>query len=186
MIHKQISMDEIMNPPKEVKIPEVTGPDAIRIPDDVWENRCMKCVHRCAKNNNPVSKDMLWRSWNYEGIIPCKILGLAKCNDMPGECLSFEPSIWMYGICGSCEHDNNFFDGFCMKKDHAPQRRVCYGTDYGGDERKKDYYSRHRFCVCDDYKPNEYVREKMKEEQDGQRTGDSTTERITEPSVQTV
>ena len=64
-----------------------------------------------------------------------------------------------------------------MKEDHAPQRRVCYGTDYGGDEKKVDYYSRHRFCVCDDYEPNEYVREKMKEEQ---RTGDGTTEQTAE------
>ena len=130
-----------------------------KIPDDVWEDRCRLCIHKNAQENIPVP---LWavHKPQYEEIIPCRIMSICRSNDRPGECMSFAPQMKVYGICETCRYNNIFEDDFCMKKDHAEQRRVFFGTHYGGDERKIDYYSRHRLSVCDDYEPDQYVKER--------------------------
>ena len=157
----QISIDDLLREketPSKVVIPSSgPGEKVYRIPEDVWETRCSLCVHKHAQENIEVP---LWavHKPQYSGIIPCRIMTISRPNERPGECMSFTPRIDCYGICETCEHDNIFSEGFCMKKDHAEQHRVFYGMDYGGDERKIDYYSRHRFCVCADYEPNKYAR----------------------------
>lgn len=156
----QISFDDLMkDEPRKVEIPEPQqGEKVYIIPQDVWENRCRMCVHKNSSENIPVTLYMIEKPW-FNNVIPCRIMRLNEhMHDTPGECMNFEPGIRCYGICASCKYDNIFYEGFCMKENHAPQRRVMYGKDYGGEPRKKDYYSRHRFSVCDDYAPDEYAR----------------------------
>ena len=150
----QISMFEIMAQAREpVTVPRPqAGEKVYVIPDDVWENRCRYCAHKHAKENRPIPISIINKCF-YENVIPCQILSICKPDRMPGECLSFTPYN-VYGLCCTCEHDNMFCEGFCRKPDHAPERRVCYGGNYGGDERNVDYWGRHRFSVCDDYTPN--------------------------------
>lgn len=166
MIH-QVSIDELIpkeEPKIETEIPfaRYDGEKVYTIPDDVWETRCQLCIHKTGEKNVPIP---LWavHKRQYETIIPCRIMSICRPNDHPGECMSFAPRMDVYGICATCEHNNTFHDGFCMKEDHAEQRRVFYGTHYGGDDRKIDYYSRHRLSVCDDYKPDEYAKRKEKQ-----------------------
>lgn len=159
----QISIDELLRqeePPVKIEIPVARDEKetVYRIPEDVWEGRCQLCVHKNASKNIPIP---LWavHKPQFSEIIPCRIMAISRPNDRPGECMSFAPHMSTYGICETCKHNNIFHEGFCMKEDHAEQHRVFYGTDYGGDARKIDYYSRHRLSVCDDYEPDQYVKE---------------------------
>ena len=160
----QISIEDLLReeepPPKKTEIPVSmhSGEKIYTIPDDVWEGRCRFCTHRNGAENIPVP---LWAIYKpqYAEIIPCRILSICRPNDRPGECMSFAPRMDTYGICGTCRYNSIFHDGFCTKDDHAEERRVYWGTDYGGDARKVDYYGRHRLSVCDDYAPDSYVKE---------------------------
>ena len=159
----QITIDDLLRkdePKPKIVIPvsKYDGEKVYTIPEDVWETRCIHCQHKNADENTPIPHWAMWK-YMYDKIIPCRVMGIARMHDRPGECMSFTPKYGTYGICESCKHNNCFFDEFCMKEDHAPQRRVYYGTDYGGDERKIDYYSRHRLSVCDDYEPDDSVKE---------------------------
>ena len=115
----------------------------ITIPDEIWSSRCRYCSHRTSDINWPFPLSQLDRP----GGKPCRIIRLFK-SKIPGECVNFTPDN-VYGICETCEHNNYFCKGFCMKKGHAEQRRVFYGNDLGGS----DYYGRHRFSTCADYEP---------------------------------
>jgi hypothetical protein len=159
----QISMDELLRneePPVKVEIPVAMFGDekVYRIPDDVWEGRCKLCIHRNGAENIPVPIKAVHKP-QYSEIIPCRIMTVSRPNDRPGECMSFAPRMDTYGICGTCIHNSIFHEGFCTKIDHAEEHRVYWGTDYGGDERKVDYYGRHRLSVCDDYAPDRYALE---------------------------
>lgn len=161
-MRNQITIDDLLceAEPREkaVELPApVAGEKVFTIPDDVWETRCQLCRHKNAEKNVPIP---LWavHSPHYSDVVPCLIMGVCRPNEMSGECMSFAPRIDCYGICGSCKHDNYFHEGFCMKENHGPERRVYYGQTYGGDEKKLDYWGRHYLSVCDDYKPDEYAR----------------------------
>ena len=158
----QITIDDLLYEAeprtKAVELPApVAGEKVFTIPDDVWETRCQLCIHKNAEKNVSIP---LWavNSPHYSDVVPCLIMGVCRPNDRPGECMSFAPRIDCYGICGSCKHDNCFHEGFCMKDNHAPERRVYYGQTYGGDAKKLDYWGRHYLSVCDDYEPDEYAR----------------------------
>lgn len=163
----QISMDELLRqtaPEARIVIPvALDGEKVYRIPQDVWETRCQICGHKNGPENIPVPLWAIHRP-QYEKIIPCKIMAVLgdSLKERQGECMNFTPKFGTYGICESCRHNNCFYEGFCTKEDHGPQRRVYYGKNYGGDERKVDYWGRHRLSVCDDYEPNEYAREANK------------------------
>lgn len=155
MKNLQISMDEILRqqePEVRIEIPvqRSDGEKIYQIPQDVWENRCQICAHKNAGENRPIP---LWavHSYRFDKVIPCRIMSISRPNDRPGECMSFTPRHGLEGICETCKYNNYFHEGFCTKEGHAPQHRVYYGGNYGGDERKLDYYGRHRFSVCDDY-----------------------------------
>ena len=120
------------------------GERFITIPDEIWRNRCTYCKHKESTVNWPLPVSEIDRP----GDKPCRIIRLFS-EKMPGECANFTPDN-VYGICGTCIHDNYFCKGFCDKADHAPQRRVFWGNDLGGS----DYYGRHRLSTCDDYEPN--------------------------------
>ena len=156
---RQISIDELLRPVVKIEIPlPMSDEEKIyTIPQDVWETRCIHCEHKNASENRPIPSWAVWKH-QYSEIIPCRIMTLSHPGrEMTGECMSFAPKLKTPGICYSCEHSNCFHEGFCMKEDHAPQRRVFYGTNYGGDEKNKDYWSRHVLSICDDYKPNHFV-----------------------------
>lgn len=155
---RQVTMDDLLRPEKPKQIPKANGEKVIMIPEDVYEHRCRNCIQFTGAENTPVPLAVVHMAWCQE-LIPCRILAIARCNDRTGECMSFAPRFGLYGVCESCRHNNIFHDGFCEKEDHAEQRRVYYGTDYGGDERKVDYYSRHRLSVCDDYEPDQFAKE---------------------------
>lgn len=152
-MNEQISMDELMKP-KEKEITEIPihSGHVIQIPDDVWETRCKVCIHKNSERNIPCDLTEIWRSC-YEKILPCRIIGIAKCCDIPGECKSFAPRLDASGFCRTCAHTSHFHDGYCMKADHAPEHQVCIGNDYG-----QEYY-RHSLFVCDDYEPDQNVKE---------------------------
>lgn len=158
---QQVSIYDVIaesEPKKEIHLPKIQGDRVYSIPDDVWETRCRICIHRNAEKNAPIPSSIVHKPY-YEKMIPCRIMSVSRPNDMPGECMSFAPVHNLYGICATCRNSNCFLDGFCRKADHAEQRRVYYGQDYGGDERKRDYWGRHRLSVCDDYDPEEGVQE---------------------------
>lgn len=161
---KQMSIDDFLHktePEARIEIPIARSETEkiYTIPQDVWENRCQICVHKKAEENRPIP---LWAvySYQYDKIIPCRIMGISRPNDRPGECMSFAPIYGLEGICESCQYNNQFCEGFCTKENHAPQRRVYWGGNYGGDERKRDYWGRHRFSVCDDYKRHSVFEER--------------------------
>ena len=157
---RQMSIYELMPEEEpEVVLPQpAAGERVYTIPQDVWENRCRICVHKRGEENIPMPKSAVWQ-YRYEEIIPCRIMGISQPNVMPGECMSFAPAQWAWGLCATCKHDaGTFHEGFCFKEDHAEQHRVCYGTHYGGDDRKRDYWGRHRLSTCDDYEPDEFAK----------------------------
>lgn len=164
-MNMQISMDDLLRAeeePRKVVIPvsRYDGERVYQIPADVWEKRCRYCVHKSADENRPIPAWAVHKD-QYEEIIPCRIMAISQPNEMPGECMNFAPKITTCGICATCRNNGaEFHEGFCFKKNHAEQRRVCYGKSYGGDKRKIDYYARHRLSVCDDYEPDEYVDER--------------------------
>lgn len=170
-MNHQITVNELLNQMERTEITEITiagyAEDKVyMIPQDVWENRCSKCVHKNAMKNIPVPVGAVHKH-QYAEIIPCRIMSLCRPNEMPGECMSFAPKIGTYGICDSCRFNNHFSDGFCSKEDHAPQRRVYWGGDYGGDEKNRDYWGRHRFSVCDDYEPDNYASKEAQHDTSG-------------------
>lgn len=159
----QISIDELLRkeePPVRIEIPVAKhdGETIYTIPADVWETRCVHCAQKNGAENIPVPISAVHKQ-QYAEIIPCRIMAIAQPNKMPGECMTFAPRFGTYGICDSCVYNSHFAEGFCRKKDHAPQRRVFYGQHYGGDEKNRDYWGRHILSVCDDYTPNEYIKE---------------------------
>ena len=124
----------------------------IRIPDDVFATRCPYCKHRQPGIENiDIPEGALWRvPWRTK--LPCGILGICQCNDVPGECLSFTPNP-MFGICMYCEHNNSFHDGFCTVPGGATnKRRVFLGWRAGGG--RPDYWGDHALFTCDRYRVN--------------------------------
>jgi len=151
----QISIFELMNKePEPQEIPQpAQGERVYTIPDDVWETRCKYCMHKQAEQNIPVPISVIHK-YAFQSKVPCRILAVALPDRMPGECLSFAPHN-VYGICATCEYNNPFVDDFCRKPHHAEQHRVFYGQDYGGDEKKRDYWGRHCLSTCADYSPRQ-------------------------------
>ena len=149
MIIKQVSMDELLREDKKEVLPPLVGNRIFKIPDDVWENRCQICSFKMADKNIPCDMRMIEKPM-YEKLLPCRILRLARF-DGHGECESFFIKDDTPGFCCSCKYSNSFCDGYCEKKNHAPElQKIMKGWAYG---EKKDYWGKHRLSVCDDYKP---------------------------------
>lgn len=141
----QISIYELL--PEEPATEHVLSGKVYEIPNEVWQNRCQACVHKNSGENIPCDMTMIERPM-FESVLPCRILRLCMF-DIAGECKSFAPKYGTPSICDSCQYNNIFHPGYCMKEDHAPKRRVYMsGVRYGT---KDDYYSDHRLSVCDDY-----------------------------------
>jgi len=156
----QISFDDLIREEEERTREKVTLPPvadsriekAYTIPDDVWEGRCRYCVHKNAEENAPVPMDVVHKQ-QYAELIPCRIMAVSRPNDTPGECMSFAPRMDTYGICRTCVYTSHFHEGYCRKADHATAHQVYCGQDWG-----QEYY-RQSLSVCDDYEPDQNVRE---------------------------
>ena len=119
----------------------------LSIPEKVWEGRCRWCIHRLAEENQPVPKLWVYRYKN----LPCRIMGLARCDEVDGECLSFAPN-WIYGICKTCENNNCFHPGYCLLDDQPNKRQVYIGQH--AYNHKPDYWHVHELSTCDAYSPS--------------------------------
>ena len=126
----------------------------MRIPDDVYSDRCRFCHHgRLGAENKEIPDDKLFvYVWTKDA--PCGIIGISKCDKVPGECLSFTPNP-MYGICQYCEFNNSFHDGYCtFPSGPVNKRRVFLG--WGGGGYQNDYWGEHALFTCDRYRVCEY------------------------------
>lgn len=126
----------------------------MKIPDDVYSTRCQFCHHRrLGAENKEIPDDKLFvYVWTKDA--PCGIIGISKCDKVPGECLSFTPNP-MYGICQYCEFNNPFHDGYCtFPSGPVNKRRVFLG--WGGGGYQNDYWGEHTLFTCDRYRTSEY------------------------------
>lgn len=124
--------------------------DCYEIPDDVWEERCQWCIHRTGNENRKIPKAWAFR-YQHDKDKPCRIMGIAKMDEIPGECRSFAPNK-IYGICMTCEHDNCFHEGFCLHDGQPNKRQVYIGQGYQNEA----YYGVHRLSTCDAYTPSPF------------------------------
>lgn len=125
----------------------------MKIPDDVFDNRCRWCVHgRVNNGNDEVPGRLLYKS-SYHDKLPCNIMGIAKCEKVAGECLSFSPN-WMFGICKTCVSNNMFHDGFCTRANGPQNKRLVFL----GSDLTKDGYYQHERSACDRYKVDERLK----------------------------
>lgn len=126
--------------------------DVIRIPDEIWEERCRWCVHRqTEKNRSVVRWETSTSRQDVSASVPCRILSIAGYDRIPGECVSFAPHD-IYGLCMTCAHDRMFHrkEGFCELDERPNYRQVYLGIGYQNPE----YWGRHRLSTCDNYCPN--------------------------------
>lgn len=127
----------------------------MRIPDDVFENRCRYCFHGRPENENvEFIGDKVFSSRFYNKR-PCNILGVAQCGKVDGECLSFHPN-WIFGLCGTCQWSNMFHDGFCTRPSGPENiRKVYLGHGGLGGAVDPAYWQDHVLSTCDRYKVQE-------------------------------
>lgn len=118
----------------------------MRIPNNVYLTRCRFCIHgRPHTENREIPEDKLfYYCWTKDA--PCRIIGIAQCMEISGECLSFKPNA-MFGICQFCAFNNPFCNGYCTFPG-GPQnkRKVFLGYSCRGD-----YWSEHALSTCDRY-----------------------------------
>lgn len=132
--------------------------DVIRIPDNVWENRCRFCIHGNIDGCQEIPKGWTWQ-YMHEKDLPCKIIAISRPDEMTGECSSFAPN-HIYGICATCKHDNIFFDGYCSIHDQPNKRQIYTGQGY----QQADYWGKHRLSTCDNYTPEPFMFDIMRRE----------------------
>lgn len=123
----------------------------MKIPDDVFQNRCQYCHHgRPGAENLEIPNDKLfYHYWVKDS--PCQIIGIAQCGKVQGECLSFAPNP-MFGICLYCEFTNQFHDGYCTFPGGPKNKRRVFL----GENCLAEYYRDHGLSICDHYRPSSY------------------------------
>lgn len=125
----------------------------MRIPDDVFENRCRYCHHgRPESGNKDIPAEWLWSSFHRKEL-SCQIFGISGCYKVPGECLSFTPN-FIFGICYTCEYNNSFHEGFCLRNEQPNKRQVYLGCGDFGAAYQPNYWMKHILSTCDGYKPD--------------------------------
>lgn len=120
----------------------------MKIPDDVFETRCRYCHHGRAHNGNADVTSSRILSSSYHDKLSCEIFGIAQCDKIPGECLSFKPYMY-FGICQYCQYNNSFVDGYCTRGEQPNKRQLFLGWGPGGAA--ADYWSKHCLSTCDNY-----------------------------------
>lgn len=122
--------------------------DTVKIPDNVWENRCRYCIHGNINGLQEIPKSWIWKNYHDQDR-PCKIIGVSHPDESTGECSSFAPN-HIYGICATCKHDNIFHEGYCMMPEQPNRRQIYTGQGYS----KPSYWAVHRLSTCDNYTPD--------------------------------
>ena len=122
----------------------------MKIPDDVYEGRCRYCIQYTGEENGEIPDEKVFVPY-YSRKAACRILGIAQCSKVPGECLSFAPEP-IFGICQYCEHSNAFAEGYCtVPRGPKEKRRVYLGWGNGDG-----YYADHALFTCDKYKVSSF------------------------------
>lgn len=121
----------------------------MKIPEDVYETRCQYCLHGLpGAQNIEIPDDKLFYH-NFAKNSPCQVIGIAQCDKVEGECLSFHPNP-MFGICEYCAFNNSFHTGYCTFPGGAANKRRVYLGWRGGGFRD-DYWGEHSLFTCDHY-----------------------------------
>lgn len=117
----------------------------MKIPDDVYENRCHYCMQFQDKPNDDV--------YMFAQNRPCNVFGLPRLWEVEGECRCFVPYS-IFGICNTCE-----FKSWDKQKEcqiEPVNRRAVY---HSGD------WLFSRWChTCDKYQLRHGLREHIKRE----------------------
>lgn len=122
----------------------------MKIPDDVFENRCRYCFHgRPDAGNKDIFPEWLWSVFHRKDL-SCGIFGISRCDEIPGECISFSPN-YIFGICLTCQHNNSFSPDYCMKAKQPNKRKVFIGNGGLGGAAHPDYWMEHVLSTCDAY-----------------------------------
>lgn len=116
----------------------------MRIPDDVYQNRCPYCLQF---RNAPNEDTPLFTVH-----APCNVFSLPNLWEVKGECRCFVPYS-IFGICNTCEHKT--WDERDCRIEPVNRRAVYYSGDW--------LYS--RWChTCDRYTLRHEIGEIIKEE----------------------
>jgi hypothetical protein len=135
----------------------------MKIPDDVFENRCRYCHHgRPEGGNKDIPETWLWQNFHRKDL-SCNIFGICGCNKIPGECMSFMPNM-IFGICYTCEYNNSFHEGFCTRSEQPSKRKVYIGCSFSGAAAQPDYWKDHILSTCDAYRPSSYWIDTMRKQ----------------------
>lgn len=116
----------------------------MKIPDDVFKNRCPYCIHgQTRAGNKDIPEAWVFQIYHMKDL-SCKIFGVAWCDEIPGECRSFTP-LDIFGICKTCAHFNQFHGKTGCLLEESPNRRQVYiGMPFG------ETYESELF-TCDEY-----------------------------------
>ena len=135
----------------------------MKIPDDVFENRCRYCHHgRPEGGNQDIPEAWIWSNFHRKDL-SCNIFGISNYDDVPGECLSFMPNM-IFGICYTCEHNNSFHEGFCTRDEQPNKRKIFLGCGFSGAAAQPDYWKDHILSTCDAYRPDAFWMDTMRKQ----------------------
>lgn len=127
----------------------------MKIPDDVFLNRCRWCRHGSTKNgNNEIPDEDIYKP-RYRDLMPCQIMGISKPCEIPGECRSFTPR-FMYGLCNTCEYSTPYGENFCRRPQRPNERQLFIGNSFASGTSEPDYWGKRMLSTCDAYEPNPY------------------------------
>ena len=135
----------------------------MKIPDDVFETRCRYCMHNKPEGQNKdIRPEQVFNTFHTRDL-SCRIFGISKCSEIPGECMSFSPH-HIFGICYTCEYNNSFHEGFCTRMKQPNKRQIFIGNGGLGGAAKPDYWKTHVLSTCDAYRPSHNWIDTMKKQ----------------------
>lgn len=126
----------------------------MKITDEVFENRCRYCIHGSPEaGNKDIRKEWIYSQF-YRKDLSCRIFGISRFDEVPGECLDFSPH-HIFGICYTCEYDNCFHEPtYCTRAEQPNKRQVFIGNGGLGGAHHPNYWKNHVLSTCDAYMPN--------------------------------
>lgn len=133
----------------------------MKIPEDVFLNRCRWCRHGSTKNgNNEIPDEHIYKA-RYRDLMPCQIMGISHPCEIPGECTTFTPR-FMYGLCNTCEYSTPYGANFCRRKEQPNKQQLFIGNSFACGTTDPDYWGKHMLSTCDAYRPNPYWYDTMR------------------------
>lgn len=127
----------------------------MKIPDDVFKNRCPYCMHgQVRAGNKDIPEGWVFQIYHIKDL-SCRVMGVARYDRIPGECESFQPND-IFGICLTCMHFSSYHGTTgCVLDDHPNRRCVYVVNSYG-----KSTYANIGY-TCDNYEVKPYLTERM-------------------------